>query len=348
MKLRCLVIALALSAAYATDSLGQSPSETEVGKQEQAKPANNNQPAAAEQKSSPQQSIIVHVEPAKKTEAEADEDRRERKEKADLDRRLVDLTAELSTYTGGLYFATVILAIATIVLCISTIGLVVMAVVQSRDMKHSLLLTKIAADAAKKSADASLVALRPWISCKVEIAGALTYTDTGDAQFELRFVVKNVGRSPAFGVRLIPSLNLLSPVHERSILRLQRIADHNRSIAVEASVVLIPGGIRIGGAELGLILFPDETSTFVNKIPISRGEIERSFEDIKPNEHFFPEVFGLVTYAYPLADVRADTGFVCGIENVTPDSKSGFAFELGQSVRPEYMRVANHWGGFAT
>jgi hypothetical protein len=132
-----------------------SPGGSETSQQEQAKPAKSDQPATAEQKASPPPPIIVHVEPAKKTEAEAEDDRRERKEKTDLDRRLVDLTAELSTYTGGLYFATVVLAIATIVLCIATIGLVVMAIVQSRDMKASLALTEIAARAAELSAESA-------------------------------------------------------------------------------------------------------------------------------------------------------------------------------------------------
>jgi hypothetical protein len=257
-------------------------------------------------------------------------------------------------------------ALFTVILAVSTIGLWVAtrrlwvagerqfrharanALAQSREMRASIEVSKTAADAAKRSADASLVALRPWVSCNVEIAGALTYTAAGDAQFELRFVVKNVGHSPAFGVRLIPFLNLLSPAHEQSILKLQRIAGHNRSMPVDASVVLLPGGIPIGDVELGLILFPGETSTFDYKMPIRRGEIERSFEDIKPNTHFMPQVFGLVAYTYPLADVRADTGFGCSIENMAPDSKTGFAFDLDQSVRPEYMRVANHWGGFAT
>jgi len=125
MRFRIVVIAMALSAAFASGSQGQSqeprPSGAEARQQEQAKPAETNQAATvSEQKSSPQQPIIVHVEPAKKTEAEAEEDRRERKEKADLDRRLVDLTAELSTYTGGLYSATVVLAIATVALVIAT------------------------------------------------------------------------------------------------------------------------------------------------------------------------------------------------------------------------------------
>jgi hypothetical protein len=146
MRFRIVAIAMALSAAFASGSQGQlqepRPSGAEARQQEQAKPAETNQAATvSEQKSFPRQPIIVHVEPAKKTEAEAEDDRRERKEKADLDRRLVDLTAELSTCTGGLYSATVVLAIATVALVIATVGLVVMAIFQSRDMKASFIAT---------------------------------------------------------------------------------------------------------------------------------------------------------------------------------------------------------------
>jgi hypothetical protein len=249
----------------------------------------------------------------------------------------------LARYTFWLTFFTGVLAFATVGLGVATIGLYLAG-------EKQIAVGRQSADAAKKSADASLVALRPWISCKVEIAGPLTYTTTGDAQFEVRFIVRNVGHSPAFGVRLTPFLNLLSTKHEQSILILQRMAQHNRDLGIDATVLMIPGGIPMGGAELGLILFPRETHRFNYRIPIRRGEIEKSFEDIRPNRHFFPEVFGLVAYTYPLADVRADTGFICSLENRSPDSKSGLAFELDEPVRHEYMRVADHslWGGFAT
>lgn len=159
----------------------------------------------------------------------------------------------------------------------------------------------IAANAAKKSADASLIALRPWLSCNVDIAGPLTYTAAGDAQFDFRIIVKNVGHSPAMGVNLTPYITLFSPKHEPSILNLQRMAGHNRAMPVGGAGVLVPGGIPLGSAELGLVLFPEETYTFNYRLPIRRNEIEKACEDIKPNMHFWPELCGLVTYTYPLA-----------------------------------------------
>jgi hypothetical protein len=60
-----------------------SPSGAETRQQEQTKPTQANQAVPTEQKAATPQPIIVNVEPSKKTEAEAEADRRERKEKAD-------------------------------------------------------------------------------------------------------------------------------------------------------------------------------------------------------------------------------------------------------------------------
>ena len=250
-----------------------------------------------------------------------------------------------------------IVAVFTVVLALSTIGLwLATNRLWKAGEKQIAVAARAAeaanksAEAAEKSADAGAIALRPWISCKVEIGGPLTYTPEGHAKFVFRFILENVGHSPAFGVRLTPSLNLLSPTHEHSILKLLRMADHNRAMPVKTVGVLIPGGTSMGGGELGLILFPKDIQSVNYTIRIHREEIDRSCEDIKPNMHFFPEIRGLVTYTYPLADVRADTGFVCSIENVSPESRSGTAFELFEPVRSEYIRIVDHslWAGFAT
>jgi hypothetical protein len=239
--------------------------------------------------------------------------------------------------------ATLGIALFTVILANATIGLRESTKKLWEAGERQIAVAEKSAEAAKKSADASLVGLRPWVSCHVEIAGPLKYTSEGDAFFEFRFTIKNVGHTPAMGIRFSPHITLLSPKHEPSILRLNRMANHHRAMPVGVAGVLIPGGMPLGDAELGLVLFPDETYTFNYKIPVKRSEIEKACEDM-PTKHFFPEVFGLVTYTYPLAKVRADTGLVCHIE------KPGSAFELGEPVPLENMRLSDHalWSGFAT
>lgn len=221
---------------------------------------------------------------------------------------------------------------------------------QEGEMKQSLSIATQAAQAAEKAANASLVAQRPWLSCNVEVSGPLTYSPEGDAKFDFRFTVTNVGHSPAMGVRLTPNLNLMSPKHEHSILMLQRMADHNHGMPVRSGAVLVPGAVPLGDAELGLVLFPGEKQIFNYRLPLKREEIERSCEDIKPDMHFFPELFGLVTYTYPLATIRAETGFVFRVEKAQGDGRFGGVFELGQEVQAENMRISEHslWSGFAS
>jgi hypothetical protein len=171
--------------------------------------------------------------------------------------------------------------------------------------------TKISAEAAKKSADASLLALRPWVSCEVSIISDLTYRSNGDPCITIQFTLKNIGRSPAMGVQLLHWFNLLSPVHTHSIHAQQRIADLFKGLPAQ---------------DHGLLLFPGGTHTCDVELPISRIEIERSIEDIKPKRHFFPELVGLVSYTYPLATHNPQTGFIFYLRKIVPDETYGFAF----------------------
>jgi hypothetical protein len=340
---QALLIAALVAFPYAfafTQEL--TPSTGLTSQPEQARPEIAQQPAADDQKATAQPPIIVNVHPAPKTEAERGDEARERLEKAAMDGRLVDYTGELANFTAGLFYATVVLAVATF-------GLLLTAIFQFREIRASMVVGQKAAEAAKKSADASLIALRPWLSCKVEITDSLFYTEDGDAIFAFKFIVKNVGRSPAMGVGVYPRTNLMSSKHDNSILLLKRKADQNRSLPVDAVKLLLPGGASIGGAEVGLMLFPEETYTYHLKMPIKRQDIENACEDMA-DKYFFPEVLGLVTYTYPLATIRADTGFVYGIRKEPDGDPSGTAFKLNESVPLRRLSLTDHplWSSFAT
>jgi hypothetical protein len=196
--------------------------------------------------------------------------------------------------------------------------------------------TKIAADAAKQSADASLLALRPWVSCEARIISDLTYRTNGDPCITIRFILKNNGHSPAMGVRLIQWFNLLSPVRPHSIHAQQRIADLFKGLPVQKH---------------GLLLFPGETHVSDIELPISRIEIEKSIEDIKPKKHFLPELIGLVSYTYPLASHNPQTGFIFYLRKLVPDEAYGFAFDLDEPIVPAgNITLLAHglWSEYAT
>jgi hypothetical protein len=127
-------------------SLGQSqPSSPGSGEQRQTQPGVTQQvPAAVQQPRAP--TPVINILPPQKTEQERTQEARERQEKADMDRRLVQFTAALAAYTERLYYATLAVAIATILLVFATAGLMYFGYRQSRDMRAAV-------DQAKRSAD---------------------------------------------------------------------------------------------------------------------------------------------------------------------------------------------------
>lgn len=136
-----------------TQALSQ-PSHQTDPRQKQARPS----PPVPARQTSPQSPVAVA--PAAKTEKELADERQDREEKSKLDRRLVDLTAELSDYTGGLFRATVALAIATFLLVAATFGLLLFAYRQWGDVRDSLAIAKQSAKAAESSAETANIALR--------------------------------------------------------------------------------------------------------------------------------------------------------------------------------------------
>jgi hypothetical protein len=265
---------------------------------------------------------VVKVLPTLKTAEEFAQEAEDREEKRSADRWLVRWTAVLSLATMGLMLLTGILGY--------------FAFKQSRDMRASIAAAHQAAEAANKSADASLLALRSWVSCEVQIISDLTYRPNGDPCITIQFTLENKGHSPAMGVRLHPWFHLLSPVHSHSIHAQQRIGDLLRELPDQ---------------DRGLLLFPGKTHIFDVELPISRIEIDKSIEDIKPKKTFFPELIVLVSYTYPLASHNPQTGHVYYLSKVVRDENYGFAFDLDEPfVKAENIALREHalWSEYAT
>ncbi len=207
---RTAVLALGLCLALIGDSLAQSkwpspPPRPEPSQQEQSHPGGDQQSPAPNQQAAPQLPPIINIMPAPKTEAEAAEERRERGLKAELDRKLVDLTGELAEFTRGLFIATVILAVATIGLLIATAGLAYFAYRQSRDMKASIAVSGAAAKAAQKSAEVAEKSLfeanRPFIVISpLELCEANAFQASPHIHFGLRNSGKGVAIVNKVGV----------------------------------------------------------------------------------------------------------------------------------------------------
>jgi hypothetical protein len=202
-----------------------------------------------------------------------------------------------------------------------------------------------AADAATKAANASVSSMRPWLSCKVGVCGGWEYLPNGDARVSIKVVIQNVGHSPAMTIKFSPWVTFFSTQHEHSILGMQRRAELNRGLPVNAAVSLGPGGTALGSM-YGLMLFPGEDHTENWLINVPRGDIVKAI-DSPDSGRFRPEVCGLVTYIYPLASVRADTGFIRGLE-VTGDGAGPLT--LDAPVLKQHLRLvdSNLFADFAT
>jgi hypothetical protein len=137
--------------------------------------------------------IIVNVSPPQKTHEEIEQEAKERDERSDIDRKIVELTQDFAKYTFGLFVTAVALALATV-------GLGILSWRQSRDMKDSIAVAKESANAAMLQARAVIGVELPKI-----ILSRVEFGDTGAASLASRLQspkiaisVTNYGKTPAF------------------------------------------------------------------------------------------------------------------------------------------------------
>lgn len=137
--LRLGAILVAVAILTAATPIQAAPSQKTPG-------ANSHQNANQDQRGTDKLPIVVKVIESKKSKNELDREDAAQKEKTASDGALVTLTGNLALYTK-------LLAIGTFLLFLATGGLVRIGYLQVRDAKQTIAATKIAADAAKKSAD---------------------------------------------------------------------------------------------------------------------------------------------------------------------------------------------------
>jgi len=248
-------LALVFCLTLIVDSLAQShrpsPRSGEPIQQEQTHPSGSQKSPATNQQNANQPPIIVNVLPPQKSEEEATEERQERDGKAALDRRAVDLTAELARFTAGLFYATVILAIATVLLFIVTAGLLIFAFFQSRDMKASIAVAAKSAEATISAAAAARGVLesdRAWITWNQLGIAVLTNTTFNGKEIKngVGFYSnwKNTGRSPAQNVSCVNIARLVEPGARVPIVNVgvddSFTTESSRGVGQEISGSLIP------------------------------------------------------------------------------------------------------------
>lgn len=229
----------------------------------------------------------------------------------------------LVVFTAALFVATYLLFRATIRLSKDASET---ARIQHEQTESSLKTSQESAAAAKKSADASLLALRPWVSVAVGLR-EFTYRDNGDASLLLEFEVQNHGRTPALNVDISPQLTLLSPADPQPQLVLERISRLEREFPIGLPTISLPDHTPLTPTERGMTVFPGQKAMRRIVLTYSKERLEASVADLEGNRHFIPGIVVAVVYAYHSAETRAVTEFM---GQILENDRN--AFEIGKPV----------------
>jgi hypothetical protein len=106
--------------------------------------------------------------------------------------------------------------------------------------------TQQASSAAKRTAEATARQLelsqRPWISIDTSIESPLTFTSEGAAQVSLKFVIRNVGSTPAKGLSVEPELSIASQGERDPVIERSKVCEENRTREAGSDGTLFPKG----------------------------------------------------------------------------------------------------------
>jgi hypothetical protein len=101
MRLRCLLIAMSLLVAFASDSWGQSKKSSQIQPNNTAA-----QPTAPDERGTDKVPLTVKVIPSQPSEEQTKKEDAEKHEKAEIEKKLAFETQRIADYTWGLFFFT--------------------------------------------------------------------------------------------------------------------------------------------------------------------------------------------------------------------------------------------------
>lgn len=311
MRLRHIAIALALLAAFASDSWGQSQEPPA-----QSQPAA--QPATPDKRGTDDVPLAIKIIPAPDAKEQADKAEHERKEKAVIDEKLAFETQRIADYTDRLALFTVLLFSVAVLQA----GLFLW---QLRYMRQGMRDAEMAAKAAQDSAEATKesVALaretneinrqnfiadrRPWVDVgQSALLGSTIDLIGGDVVgLNFAFHMTNIGRAPATNLSVL------------SVLTFQN-SDY---AAVQREV----SGWALGGmrGKDGIILFPNNPyqSGWAAHAPLDKLNASES-----PESRIVPlVVVGCLTYDFGSEQRNLQTTFLYQIYH--PDFPNGIPID---------------------
>jgi hypothetical protein len=189
---------------------------------------------------------------------------------------------------------------------LAAIGLLILITYQLRA-------TQQVANAARSTAETTArqleISQRPWVSIDTYILGPLTFSPGGSAQATLRFVVRNVGNSPAMGLSVQPVMYIASRDNQDPLMERSKVCEENRTRGVGADGTLFPKG------EL------TKTMTF-------SGDSKDILKDSNRTGSFSPAVIVCASYRSTFDDrPRYTTGIIYYLRRTDP-SQPGVYFRL--------------------
>ena len=101
-----------------------------------------------------------------------------------------------------------------------------------------------ASSAAKSTAEATARQLeltqRPWVSIDTLIESPLTFTSEGSAQVSVKFIIRNVGSTPAKGLSVQPEISIASLDEQDPVMQRSKVCEENRTRGAGADGTLFP------------------------------------------------------------------------------------------------------------
>jgi hypothetical protein len=193
LKTRRDVFALSGSAISALVASSAKARSQRRSRQDQQQPTQQpQQNPVTDQRGSEQSPLVVRVIPTSADQTNAAQEEKDRQEKADLDRKLVDFNGDLAYYTkclvafAGLQFFAMLL--------------------QAYWLGRTVKISERAADAAKESADAVVSQLRAYIH--VSLLESPTIDD--ERVLKATVQVKNTGQTPAYDAVIVSNIGIVS------------------------------------------------------------------------------------------------------------------------------------------
>jgi hypothetical protein len=181
--------------------------------------------------------------------------------------------------------------------------LVIVSFIQIRYLIRSDKNSRDAALAAKLSADVAEKALvaanRPWVKVDIQVGGPIIFNENG-ANFTLKYILTNIGHSPATNVWVSP--RVIIPIND-----LNAVENFNPRTALHGVIAELK---KRSPSPLGFALFPAQIIIQDITVSISRDEIRRA---TTIGNVIFPTIIGAVDYRMLFDDKPHQTGFIVEI-----------------------------------